>query len=125
LHQVRATLLQAAMAWGAGTYGDEVNARWKAPDGRLCIGQVPVPDGGAAGSMVMIWVNQSGQLVSSPLRPSQVAGRADIACTVAIVGLAIALIVVGLADRWALDRRRLAAWDADWLANGPSWTSWR
>jgi hypothetical protein len=54
-----------------------------------------------------------------------VAGRADIVCTLAIVGLAIALIIVGLADRWALDRRRLAAWDADWLANGPSWTSWR
>ena len=124
-HQVRATLLQAAVPWGPDTYGDEANARWKAPDGHMRTGQVPVPDGGAAGSTVMIWVNQSGQLADSPLQPSQVAGRADIARALAIVGLAITLIIVGLAGRWALDRRRMAAWDADWLANGPRWTSLR
>jgi hypothetical protein len=125
LHQVRATLLQAAVSWGPNTYGDEANARWKAPDGQMRTGQVPVPAGGATGSTVKIWVNQSGQPVDSPLQLSQVAGRADIAGTLAIVGLAITLIIVGLACRWVLDRRRLAAWDADWLANGPSWTSLR
>jgi hypothetical protein len=124
-HQVRATLLQAAVPWGPDTYGDEASARWKAPDGQVRTGQVAVPDGGAAGSTIMIWVNQSGQLADSPLQPGQVADRADIACTLAIVGLAVTLIIVGVAGHWVLDRRRLAAWDADWLTNGPSWTSLR
>jgi hypothetical protein len=125
VQHVRATLLQAAVPWGPDTYGNEANARWRAPDGQTRTGQVPVPDGGAAGSTVMIWVNQSGQLVGPPLQRSQVAGQADIASALAIVGLAVTLIAVGLAGHWVLDRRRLAAWDADWLANGPSWTSLR
>jgi hypothetical protein len=55
----------------------------------------------------------------------EVAGRADIARALAIVGLAVMFMIVGLTGRWALDRRRLTAWDADWLANGPRWTSRR
>lgn len=35
---------------------------------------------------------------------------------VAIAGLAVTLIVVGLAGRRVLNRRRLATWDTDWLA---------
>jgi len=125
LHQVRATLLQSAEPWNYYQSGGEANARWKAPDGQVRTGPVFVPSGAAADSTVMIWVNRSGQLEGSPLRPSQVAGRADMACTLAIVGLAITLIIIGLTGRWLLDRRRLAAWDADWLANGPRWTSLR
>jgi hypothetical protein len=125
LHQVRATLLQSAEPWNYYQDGGEANARWKAPDGQVCTGQVFVPSGGTADSTIMIWVNQSGQIAGSPLQPSQVAARADIACTLAIAGLAITLIVIGLAGHWVLDRRRLAAWDADWLSNGPSWTSRR
>jgi hypothetical protein len=119
VHQVRATLLQSAVPWGADAYGIQANARWKAPDGQVRTGEVYLAGTAAAGSTVMIWVNQSGQLADSPLQPSQVAARADIVCTLAIIGLAVTLIIVGLAGRWVLDRRRLAAWDSDWLANGP------
>jgi hypothetical protein len=125
LHQVRATLLQSAESWNYYQVGGEANARWKAPDGQVRTGPVFVPSGGAADSTVMIWVNRSGQIADSPLQPSQVADRADIACTLAIVGLAITMIIIGLASHWVLDRRRLAAWDADWLASGPSWPSRR
>ena len=48
--------------------------------------------------------------------------RAEQAAAVAAGSLAITLIVVGWLARRFLDRRRLAAWDADWLANGPRWT---
>jgi hypothetical protein len=40
----------------------------------------------------------------------------------AVAALAVALITVGAVDRWALDRRRLAAWDAEWLSAGPRWS---
>jgi hypothetical protein len=36
----------------------------------------------------------------------------------AIAALAVTLMVVG----WALDRRRLAAWDAEWLTTEPRWS---
>ena len=117
LHQVRATLLQPA-AWSISEGGAEAQARWKAPDGQTRTGQVFVLSGAPAGSTVMIWTDQAGQLTDSPLQHSQVTGRADVARVLAVAALAVTLIVVGWAARWALDRRRLAAWGAEWLAIG-------
>jgi hypothetical protein len=125
LHQVRATLLQAATPWNFSEGGAEAQARWKAPDGQVRTGQVFVPSGAPAGSTVKLWVNQAGQLTDSPLEHSQVTGRTEMARVLAVAALAVTLIIVGWAARWALDRRRLAAWDADWLATGPHWTSRR
>jgi hypothetical protein len=105
LHQVPATLLQASAPWAISEGGAETQARWKAPDGPVRTGQVFVLTGAPAGSTVMVWVNQAGQLTASPLRHSQVTGRADMARVLAIAALAVTLMVVG----WALDRRRLAA----------------
>jgi hypothetical protein len=122
LHQVPATLLQAATPWSAGQYGAGANARWRAPDGQVRTGDVFAPGGTAAGSTVMVWVNQAGQLTDSPLQHSQVTGRAVMARVFAVAALAVTLIIVGWAARRALDRRRLAAWDAEWLASGPRWS---
>jgi hypothetical protein len=120
LHQVPATLLQAAQT--VGGYSAEANARWRAPDGHVVTGQVFVPNSLAAGSTVMVWINRAGQLSDSPLNASQVASRAELSEVLAVAGLAVALIVIGGLVHWALDRRRLAAWDADWLATGPRWS---
>ena len=126
LHQVPATLL----AGGAGRERvherrrsrPEVDARWRAPDGQVRTGEVFVPVGAAAGSTVLVWTNQTGQLADPPLGPTQLAGRAQLAGAAAVGSLAVALIVAGWLARRSLDRRRLAAWDADWLANGPRWS---
>jgi hypothetical protein len=123
LHQVPATLLELAQP--EGLYSAEANARWRAPDGHLITGQVPAPVGSIAGSTVMVWTNQAGQLTAAPLSASQVARRADLSEVLAVAGLVVMLIVVGRLVRWALNRRRLAAWDADWLANGPRWSQRR
>ena len=125
LRQVPATLLQAATLWGPGQYGAEASARWRAPDGQLRTGDVFAPNGTPAGSTVMVWVNQAGQLTDSPLRHDQVAGRAVMAQVLVVAALAVVLIVASWAARWVLDRRRLAAWDAEWLATGPRWGSRR
>ena len=85
-------------------------------------GQVFVPSGAPAGSTVMVWVNQAGQLADSPLDASQVASRAQLSEVLAVAGLAVALTATGWLVRWTLNRRRLAAWDADWLAKGPRWS---
>jgi hypothetical protein len=117
-HQVPATLLQAATPSGIIGGGAEAQARWKAPDGHVRTGEVFGLSVAPAGSTIMIWVNQSGQVTDSPLQHSQVTVRTDIARVLAVAVLAIALMVVGWAARWALDRRRLAGWDAEWLATG-------
>ena len=56
----------------------------------------------------MVWVNQAGQLTDSPLQPSQVAGRTELAEGSPSPPSRVTLIAIGLAGRWALDRRRLA-----------------
>jgi len=122
IHQVRATLLQAAAPWSISEGGAEAQARWKAPDGQVRTGQVFALSGATVGSTVMVWVNQAGQLADSPLVTNQVTGRTDMARVLAVVGLAVALIAIGLAGHGSLHRRRLARWDAEWTATGPRWS---
>jgi hypothetical protein len=122
LHQVPATLLQAAQPWNMTAYGSEAQARWRAPDGQVRTGQVMVPSGAAAGSTVTIWTDQTGQLTGPPMLHSQVTGRMYLSEALAVAALAAVLVTVGAAARWALDRRRLGAWDAEWLSAGPRWS---
>ena len=69
-----------------------------------------------------MWVNHAGQLADPPLSRAQLATRAQLAEEVTVGVLAITLAVIGWLVRRSLDRRRMAAWDADWLATGPRWT---
>jgi nitrate reductase gamma subunit len=126
LRQVPATLLQAPPTVtaipGAGVIPLGVNARWRAPDGQLRTGLLFVPSGATAGSTVPVWVNQVGQLADPPLGRAQLATRAQLARELTAGTLAVVLIVIGWLARRSLDRRRMAAWDADWLATGSRWT---
>jgi hypothetical protein len=122
LHQVPATLLQSATPLSFAEGGSEAQARWRAPDGQVRTGRVFVLSAAPAGSTVTVWINQAGQLTDSPLQHSQVTGRMYLSEALAVAALAAALITMGAVARWALDRRRLAAWDAEWLSAGPRWT---
>lgn len=97
-------------------------ARWQAPDGHVRTGILFPPSGTTAGSTVPVWVDRAGQLADPPLGQAQLAARAHLAEEVAVGALAIALIAACWLVRWALDCRRMAAWDADWLATGPRWS---
>ena len=57
-----------------------------------------------------------------PLEHGHLAAGAVDLHLVAVGVLAITLAVIGWLARRSLDRRRMAAWDADWLANGPRWS---
>ena len=122
-HQVHAVVLNAA--FGSGSYAGiqpEAQARWTAPDGKQVTGEVPVPPAAVAGATVTIWTSQDGQPTDPPLQNSQVAGQTDLAETFGVIALASTLTGIDMLVRWALDRRRMAAWDRDWLATGPRWT---
>ena len=107
--------------YGSGA-GVVTQARWRAPDGPARTGEVFVTADVAAGGTVRIWVDQTGRLANPPLTRDQVAGRTQLAAGVAVAGLAAVLAAAGWLTRRSLDRRRLAGWDADWLANGPRWS---
>jgi hypothetical protein len=123
-HQVPAKLLTTVPASG---YGDQatVRAGWTAPDGRRRTGMIPAPAAAPAGGTVMVWVDEAGRLTLPPLRPSLIRGQAVLAGAFAAVVLAMIVVCAGLLVHVALDRRRLAAWDAKWRATGPQWTRQR
>jgi hypothetical protein len=126
LHRVKATLLEKADPWNgyANSPGaaPEVSAWWRAPDGQLRTGKLFVPNGGAAGSTVTVWTTQAGQLTDPPLQRIQVVNRTQVTEALAVLGLAVVLFAFGWLARRVLNRRRMAAWDADWLATGPRWS---
>ncbi len=124
IHLVPATLLQTTVAWGSGAGGayPETRARWTAPDGQARTSWIFAPSGGVKGSTVPIWVTQSGQLSDPPLTTDQIQGRIATAEGTAVAALAITLAIAGLLARRELDKRRMAAWDTEWLANGPRWS---
>jgi len=52
-----------------------------------------------------------------------VAGTADLAATGGVALLGFVIVNVGLATRRVLNRRRMAAWEAEWRAVEPHWTT--
>lgn len=96
-------------------------ASWTAPDGVAHLGAVLVPDGAKAASVVRIWVDAAGQPTGVPLRGPVLIGDVAIAVLLAFGVLGAPLLGVGAAVRWILQRRRIAAWDADWRSTQPRW----
>jgi hypothetical protein len=125
-YQVTAVLADPAPKAQAGSWGTfepQVRARWTAPDGKAVTGEIPAPAGTAAGTRLTVWTSRDGQLTEPPLQDSQVADQVTLAQIGGVAALAMLLAVAGLLARRALDKRRMAAWDADWLATGPRWTT--
>ncbi len=121
-HQVRAVLTQAA-GGGSSTLSSDVpvQATWTSVTGVACTGQVLALTGSPKGSSVTIWTDAAGDLVSPPLQPSQVAGQGDLAAVGAIAGVAVLYLGGTAAVRRVLNRRRMAAWDADWEVTARAW----
>jgi hypothetical protein len=122
---VSAVLLQAAPAPAAagGVFGYSwVRARWTAPDGRARTGEIPVSTALAVGHTVRLWVDATGSPAGAPLNHRAVVADEAAAAAVASGALGIVLLFLAWAGRRALDRRRLADWEAAWAAVGPQWT---
>jgi hypothetical protein len=123
-HRVPAKLDTTVPASGDGDQAT-VPASWTAPDGRRHTGMVPAPLVAPARGTVMIWINQAGRLTGAPLQPAQARSQAVLAAVLAPLILGMLVLCAGQFARVALDRRRLAAWDAQWRATGPQWTRQR
>jgi hypothetical protein len=128
LHPTTAVLTQNGPASTTLAPGGEAAARWRAPDGQQRSGMlttltVPLLWNARAGDRVAVWLTGSGQPEPQPPGPLG-ALLASIVITAGFVfGAAIAAFLCYWLCRLVLDRRRLAAWESDWRAAGPRWTT--
>jgi hypothetical protein len=128
-HQVTAVLTTDTPGPVQTAYGGlmpvEVSARWTTPDGITHTGKVFAPSGDKAGSLVSIWIDTAGRPATAPLRASDASSQRALAALLAPAALAMVLLGAWALARRILDKRRMAAWDADWQATGPRWTTLR
>ena len=117
-YQVPARVLKLETPGGGAYGGPAAQARWTAHDGTVVTGEIPVPPGATAGAIQWLWTTADGRLTDPPLEDSQVTGQAQVAEVLGVVTLAVLLTTAGLVTRWTLDKRRMAAWDAEWRATG-------
>jgi hypothetical protein len=88
-------------------------------------GAVPAEPGSPKGTAVTVWTDGNGYLDSPPLALSEVASQAEAATIGAIVAAGVVYIGGAAAIRQLFNRRRMAAWDADWVATAPAWNRQR
>jgi hypothetical protein len=125
LHQVPAVLLQPVPGplesdGGANDWLTWTPARWTAA-GQQHVGEVPALSGTPAGATVLAWLDRAGHVRIPPMTAAQAADRVRAAAGMALSILAGLLIVAGVAGHGILNRRRLAAWEAEWGLVDPSW----
>jgi len=102
-----------------------VNARWPAPSGGYRTGQIAMPLNARKGEVVSIWVTPTGELTHSPLTGADVHDRIAFAVLMAIIGAAALELLIAVAVRVALSRRRIARWESAWRAVEPKWSQLR
>ncbi len=113
----------AAPLADGGQLAWEAQARWRVPNGPEVSHEVPVPPDTPVGATLQVWTDRSGDLTTAPLLDSQVASETATGEELGVLGSASVLTVAVALTLGALNKRRMAAWDADWHATGPRWTT--
>jgi hypothetical protein len=126
-HQVRAVLTQRAGPVNGYSLSAFVltPANWTSFAGVSRSGEVPAAPGSPRGTAVTIWTDSDGYLDNPPLALSEVASQADAATIGVIVASGVVYLVAAAAIRQLFNRRRMAAWDADWVTTAPTWNRQR
>ena len=127
-HQVGAVVTQGAPKPQNDPYGAvylaQVPVRWIV-GGITHTGQVTTAAGVRTGATVKVWTTASGQLTDAPLAQGQIEHQAFFSGLLAVLGFSLLLGVTALVIWRILQRRRMAAWDAEWRATGPLWSNYR
>lgn len=127
-HHVAAALTSAAAP--ANGYGLPAYvlapATWTSATGVHRAGNVPVLPGSPKGTPVSVWTDDStGYLAGPPLTVSEAASQADAIMVGVIVAAGIAWVCGTAAIRQLANHRRMAAWEADWVATAQAWNRQR
>ena len=84
---------------------------------------MPVPSATAVGGKLQVWTDRTGDLTTAPLLDSQVSGQTVSGEALGVITSAALLTLAGALALRTLNKRRMAAWDTDWQATGPRWTT--
>ena len=123
-HQTNAVLTEKA---GSAISGYSLSAMvpatatWTSVTNVTRSGDVLAPAGSPKGTAVTVWTDAAGDLVSPPMAASQVTGQGQLAAIGAVSGIAVLFLAEAAVIRHVLYRRRMAAWDADWLVTERTW----
>ena len=126
--QVKARLAETAGSTMNGyTLSEDVPtlATWKSATGVPGSGHVLAESGSPKGTVVIIWTTPNGDLANPPLTAAQVAGQGDAGALGAVAGVVVAFLTGTGVVRYVMYRRRMAAWEADWLLTAPTWNRQR
>jgi hypothetical protein len=129
-HQVTAVLLQDGPGIGTPDLYTSVQtawvpARWQPPGQPPRTGEVLAVAGARKGSTVRTWIDPSGAVTDPPVDHRVVVGNVWLAVMMTCLVSWVLLLAAGMLARWALGRRRLRAWEAEWRASGPQWSGRR
>ena len=128
-HRVSAVVLLGVPRPRNDPYGTafltQVPVRWTAGDGSSRTGKVAAAAGVRTGAHVPVWTDPAGELTGPPPGRAQIAHQAALAGLLSVLGFSLLLSVTALVTRRILERRRMAAWDAEWRATGPLWSNYR
>jgi hypothetical protein len=130
LRPVTAVLIQPGPPAGSLPRLGQARASWPAPGGGersgvLTTATVPGIVGAAAGSRMPVWLNSAGQPAAPPPGQAVMIIYALVTSGAVAAIAVVALLIAYAVARYALDRRRLAAWELAWAWTGPSWTARR
>jgi len=128
-HQTTARLLASPSTSSGGytvTSLVPATARWTTPDGTARTGDIQVSAASVKGQLVPIWTDATGDVTTAPATEEQAAGQGTFAAVMAVVLTLVTCSTAAGITRMIMNRRRLAAWDADWVVTAPMWTrqSW-
>lgn len=106
---------------GSGDGRVWVKVRWTAPDGTGRTGRAEAGAGDKAGSVVTVWTDDAGRLISEP------PGGADARFQTVMAGLTVAaatggtVVLGGWLVRSRIRQRRSEEWEAEWRQVEPLW----
>ncbi len=105
---------ELSMAW--------VPAEWKLPGGREGHGQIPVALNSTTGQQTQIYVDAQGQEVRPPIDAADVYDQVAFTVFSVTMGFGVVFATGYGCVRLAFNRRRMAGWQRDWDAVGPTWS---
>jgi hypothetical protein len=123
VHAVWATQLESG---AEATSATELNmawvpGEWKLPSGREIHGQLAVALNSKVGQRTQIFVDPQGQQVRPPLDSADVYDQVAFTVFSVTMGFGVLFAVAYGGVRVVFNRRRMAGWQRDWDAVGPTW----
>jgi hypothetical protein len=127
-HQVQAVL--TAKAGTINGYALSVRvlapAAWTSATGVHQSGYVPAVPESPKGTAVTVWTDDStGYLDNPPLTVAEATAQADAIMVGVIVAAGVVALIAATAIRLLVNRRRMAAWEADWVTTARAWNRQR